>query len=159
MQQQLYGETFPNKWWNKERTLKLLCVVVRVRGEMRQNRHRDWENEREREILNQTFEEQNNKASWQQMSAPNGWQMGRIERGEMERKRGGRRGRKGKERNIQETGGAEVMETPLPFPQEGKQFDLSHTKKQHIAKEDISHFPVEGNRVVRSGGWILKITV
>lgn len=80
--------------------------------------------------------------------------MGRIERGETERKkRGDRRGRKGVERNIQkEAGGAEVMETPLPFPQEEKQFDLSHTKKQHIAKKDISHFPVEGNRVTRSGG-------
>lgn len=72
--------------------------------------------------------------------------MGRIERGETERKKRGRRGRKGIESNIQkETGGAEVMETPLPFPQEGKQFDLSHTKKQHIAEKDISDFPVEGN--------------
>lgn len=82
--------------------------------------------------------------------------MGRIEREEIERKKGGReggRGRKGIESNIQkETGGAEVMETPLPFPQEGKQFDLSHTKKQHIAKKDISHFPVEGNSHQVGGG-------
>lgn len=83
------------------------------------------------------------------------------ERGETERKRGGgRRGRKGIESNIQkETGGAKVMETPLPFPQEGKQFDLSHTKKQHIAKKDISHFPVEGNSHQVGGGYILYVCV
>lgn len=48
------------------------------------------------------------------------------------------------------------METPLPFPQEEKQFDLSHTMKQHIAKKDISHFPVEGNSHQVGGGWVVN---
>lgn len=67
-------------------------------------------------------------------------------------KNGKREERKGGgERNIEEeTGGAELMETPLPFPQERKQYTLSYMK-QHITRKDISHFPLEENRAARSG--------
>lgn len=43
----------------------------------------------------------------------------------------------------------------ITAPFRKKEYNISDAKKQHIARKDIPHLPLEGNRAARSGGWIL----